>query len=213
MSYSFTPMPQTATDIHMESMMMFAMLTPPLPCRSWLYCTTMFDCLCPPVPRKGHNQWQRHLHCTNISLQSRLEMVAYIALVQTDTHKQTQAHDGEGESAYWECLLKPKMKSEVWQSGYLTWKTMFSSVGCSTGRGIFTGRVDIPPLALKHHNRQPGDTSNTQIQTSPSAPPYTHLSETKPFPKWGDKSALWRQLRKPLFPPPTAEAGEPVEDF
>lgn len=38
MSYSFTLMPQTATDIHMESMMMFAMLNqPPSPIMALLY--------------------------------------------------------------------------------------------------------------------------------------------------------------------------------
>lgn len=42
----------------------------------------------------------------------------------TDGHKDKHRHMLEkGESAFSESSLKPKMKSEVWQSGYQTYKT------------------------------------------------------------------------------------------
>lgn len=101
-----------------------------------LRCLTVFV----PRAKEGPQSMQRHLHCTYLRLQSRLEMVAYIALRQTDTHKQTQAHAGQGESAFWECLLKPKMKSEVWQSGY---QNLEDNVQLS---GLLYGSCDVTAL-------------------------------------------------------------------
>lgn len=90
-------MPQTATDIQMESMTIFAMLFLPAHGSIVLQCLNVFV----PSAKEGPQSMQRHLHCIYLSLQSRLEMVAYIALVQTDT----QIDTGTCWKG-WVCLLR-----------------------------------------------------------------------------------------------------------
>lgn len=87
---------------------------------SWLHCSTMFDCLC--LQRQGRatiNAKTLTLYLLKFTKSSG-DGGLYCTRTDRQIHKQTQAHAREGESAFWECLLKPKMKSEVWQSGYQT---------------------------------------------------------------------------------------------
>lgn len=117
--HSFTRMPQTATDVEMESMLMSANWSPPsshTPAHGSIV-PTMFDLSLSPAPRKGHNQCKDSYIVPTLVYKSRLEMVAYIALGQTDTQTDTGTF-WRG----WVCLLRvfaetKDDKSEVWQSG------------------------------------------------------------------------------------------------
>lgn len=69
------------------------------PC-SWLHCTTMFDCLCP--QRQGRatiNAKTLILYLLKFTKSSG-DGGLYCTRTDRQTHKQTQAHAGEGESAF-----------------------------------------------------------------------------------------------------------------
>lgn len=162
----------------------------------FLQCLTVFVS----SAKEGPQSMQRHLHCTYLSLQSRLEMVAYIALGQTDTHTNRHRHMLERVSLPFESVCW----NQRWNQRYDNLATK-PRRQCSAPWAVlrvpwFTGHLDIPPIALKH--------TYTYIHIhihSCKPPPHTHALEGQTHSRC--------LVRKPLFPPPTAEAGEPVEDF
>lgn len=96
-------------------------------------------------------------------------MVAYIALVQTDTHKDTGTC--WRESAFWEGLLKPKKKKKNQRYDNLATKPrrQCSTLWAALRVLWFTDHVDIPPIALEHTHSymQPGTNARPSTQKRP----------------------------------------------
>lgn len=150
-------------------------------------CLTVFV----PSAKEGPQSMQRHLHCTFLSLQSRLETVAYIALGQTDRHTNRHRHMLERVSLPFESVCLNQRWNQRYDNLATKPRRQHSALWAVLRVLWFTGHVDIPPIALKH--------TNMHVNIQRCKLPHTTHSQSV--------------VRKPLFPPPTAEAGEPVEDF
>lgn len=112
-----------------------------------LQCLTVFV----PRAKEGPQSMQRRLHCTYLSLRSRLEMVAYIALGQTDKHTNRHRHMMERVSLPFESVCW----NQRWNQRYdnLATKPRRQCLALWAALRVlwFTGHVDIPPIALKTH--------------------------------------------------------------
>lgn len=93
---------------------------------------------------------QRHLHCTYLSLQSRLEMVAYIALGQTDTHTNRHRHMLERVSLPFESVCWNQRWNQRYDNLATKPRRQCSALWAVLRVPWFTGHSDIPPIALKH---------------------------------------------------------------
>ena len=114
-----------------------------------LQCLTVFV----PSAKEGPQSMQRRLHCIYLSLQSRLEMVAYIALVQTDTHTNRHRHMLERVSLPFESVCWNQRWNQRYDNLATKPRRQCSALWAALRVLWFTGHVDIPPIALPHTRR------------------------------------------------------------
>lgn len=114
-----------------------------------LQCLTVFV----PSAKEGPQSMQRRLHCIYLSLQSRLEMVAYIALVQTDRHTNRHRHMLERVSLPFESVCWNQRWNQRYDNLATKPRRQCSALWAALRVLWFTGHVDIPPIALTHTRR------------------------------------------------------------
>ncbi len=134
-----------------------------------LQCLTVFV----PSAKEGPQSMQRHLHCIYLSLQSRLEMVAYIALGQTDRHTNRHRHMLERVSLPFESVCWNQRWNQRYDNLATKPRRQFSALWAALRVLWFTGHVDIPPIALKHTHTHTH--THTYIYTPWCKLPHTHI--------------------------------------
>lgn len=197
MSYSFTRMPQTATR-HQNGVHVDIFSADP-PC-SWLHCTTMFDCLCPPAPRKGHNQYKD----TYIVLTQVYKVVWRWWLIlhsfrQTDT--QTHRHMLERVSLPFESVCWNQRWNQRYDNLATKPRRQCAALWAALRVLWFTAHVDIPPFALKHtqHKYTHPCVNSYTLHTTHTHTHTTHTSRNKNLQKQGT-NPLMASGQKASFP-------------